>query len=179
MPHITEELWEKLGNKSLLTLSEWPKCDESKIDDKAEIAEEITKDIVQDIKNVMAFAKIEKPKKIILIISDKWKYKFYSKFKEAFEKAKEFKPIMEALLKDPELKQHGQDLQKWIPNLLKNPGKIPSVLFDQKSEKEIFASFAGKIKEEFGSAVEVVLAEESKEAKARYAMPSKPAIIIN
>jgi len=178
-PHITEELWEKLGNKNLLTISEWPKYDESKIDEKAEMAEEITKDIVQDIKNVMAFAKIEKPKKITLIISDKWKYKFYSKFKEAFEKTKEFKLIMEALLKDAELKQHGQDLQKWIPNLLKNPGKIPSVLFGQKSEKEIFSNFAGKIKEEFNSNVEVVLAEDSKEAKAKNSMPSKPAIIIN
>jgi leucyl-tRNA synthetase len=29
-PHITEELWEKLGHKDFLSVSEWPKADESK-----------------------------------------------------------------------------------------------------------------------------------------------------
>jgi leucyl-tRNA synthetase len=29
-PHITEELWEKLGNKEFISLAEWPKYDESK-----------------------------------------------------------------------------------------------------------------------------------------------------
>ena len=178
-PHITEELWEKLGNKTLIATSNWPEFDESKIDEKAEMAEEITRDIIKDIKNVIEFAKIEKPKKITLIISDKWKYKFYEKFKQEFGKTKEFKPIMEVLLKDSELKPHAQDMQKWIPNLLKNPGKIPQILFDQKSEKEIFSSFAKKIKEEFKTDVEVVLAEESKEAKAKNAMPSKPAIVVS
>ena len=114
-----------------------------------------------------------------MIISDKWKYKFYEKFKLEFEKTKEFKPIMEALIKDADLKAHAQDIQKWIPNLLKNPGKIPVVIFDQKTEKEIFGKLAGKIKKELGAgSVEVVLAEESKEAKARNAMPSKPAIVV-
>jgi len=178
-PHVTEELWEKLGNKPFITISSWPRYDESKIDEKAEQEEEIGNEIVYDIKKVLEFAKIEKPKKITLIISDKWKYKFYEKFKLEFEKTKEFKPIMEALIKDADLKAHAQDIQKWIPNLLKNPGKIPVVIFDQKTEKEIFGKLAGKIKKELGAgSVEVVLAEESKEAKARNAMPSKPAIVV-
>ena len=30
-PHITEELWEKLGNKEFISISNWPKVEESKI----------------------------------------------------------------------------------------------------------------------------------------------------
>jgi leucyl-tRNA synthetase len=30
-PHITEELWEKLGHKDLISVSEWPKVDDSKL----------------------------------------------------------------------------------------------------------------------------------------------------
>ncbi len=178
-PHITEELWEKLGNKPFITISSWPKYDESKIDEKAEQEEEIGKEIVYDIKRVLEFAKIDKPKKVTLIISDKWKYKFYEKFKSEFEKTREFKPIMEALLKDADLKAHGQDIQKWIPNLLKNPGRIPVIIFDQKTEKEIFSKLTAQIKKELGAdSVEVVLAEDSKEPKAKNAMPSKPAIVV-
>ena len=41
-PHLCEELWEKLGNKTLCSLSEWPKYDEAKtIDDEKEIAIQI------------------------------------------------------------------------------------------------------------------------------------------
>ena len=30
-PHLTEEMWEKLGNKTMLALSDWPTYDESKL----------------------------------------------------------------------------------------------------------------------------------------------------
>jgi len=30
-PHITEEMWEKLGNKEFISISEWPKFDENKL----------------------------------------------------------------------------------------------------------------------------------------------------
>ena len=41
-PHMTEELWEKLGNKSLLSLEKWPEFDEAKtVDDEVEIVVQI------------------------------------------------------------------------------------------------------------------------------------------
>ncbi|MGD9276474.1 MAG: leucine--tRNA ligase [Candidatus Pacearchaeota archaeon] len=52
-PHITEELWEKLGNKKLISLSEWPKVDEAKIDESLEKAEEAIEKLIQDINHVV------------------------------------------------------------------------------------------------------------------------------
>jgi leucyl-tRNA synthetase len=51
-PHIAEELWEKLGNKSFISLSEWPKTDEKKINKKFEQQDKAVEKLKQDINNI-------------------------------------------------------------------------------------------------------------------------------
>ncbi len=51
-PHITEELWEKLGNKDFISLSKWPVVDETKIDEKFEKEEQAVDKLVGDINNI-------------------------------------------------------------------------------------------------------------------------------
>ncbi len=51
-PHITEELWEKIGNKGFISLESWPEVDENKINDKFDKQEEATEKIVSDILNI-------------------------------------------------------------------------------------------------------------------------------
>ena len=51
-PHITEELWEKLGNKNFITLEKWPISDEKKIDEKFEKQDEAVKKLKSDIENI-------------------------------------------------------------------------------------------------------------------------------
>jgi leucyl-tRNA synthetase len=51
-PHITEELWERLGNRDFVSLSKWPKHDEKKIDIKLEKQEEQVEKLKQDINNI-------------------------------------------------------------------------------------------------------------------------------
>jgi len=52
-PHITEELWHKLGNKSFISLEKWPVCDEKKIDEKLEKQEESVEKLASDINNII------------------------------------------------------------------------------------------------------------------------------
>ncbi len=61
-PHITEEFWEKIGNKDFISLSEWPKVEEKKIDEKFEKADEAIEKISGDINNVVKLVgkKVEK-----------------------------------------------------------------------------------------------------------------------
>ncbi|MAE49748.1 hypothetical protein CMI48_02880, partial [Candidatus Pacearchaeota archaeon] len=56
-PFVTEELWEKLGGKGLVSLSKWPEVDEKKIDQKLEAAEEAGEKTVKDILHVLGFVK--------------------------------------------------------------------------------------------------------------------------
>jgi len=62
-PHITEELWEKLGNKNFISLSEWPKIEESKIDDKFDKQEQAQDKLVSDIVNIIRIVEEKSEKK--------------------------------------------------------------------------------------------------------------------
>ena len=61
-PFITEELWEKLGNKNFISLWSWPKVEEKKINDKFEKEDEIVKKVVDDINNIKKVLKKDKVK---------------------------------------------------------------------------------------------------------------------
>ena len=60
-PHITEELWEKLGNKNFISLEKWPKYDEKKIDENLEKQEQFVKKIGEDINHIKEIVKIKNP----------------------------------------------------------------------------------------------------------------------
>jgi len=56
-PHLAEELWEKTGNKSFVSLESWPKCDEKKIDENIEKRETALQNTITDIIKILEFLK--------------------------------------------------------------------------------------------------------------------------
>ncbi len=52
-PHITEELWHKLGNKSFISLESWPVAEEGKIDENLEKQEKAVESLIADISNIL------------------------------------------------------------------------------------------------------------------------------
>jgi leucyl-tRNA synthetase len=56
-PHITEELWEKLGNKDFISIEKWPECDSSKINEDIEKQELAVDKLVNDINNITRIIK--------------------------------------------------------------------------------------------------------------------------
>ncbi|MBW2974793.1 leucine--tRNA ligase [Candidatus Woesearchaeota archaeon] len=176
-PHICEELWEKLGNKGFCSLEKWPSYDEKKIDVKVDAAEEAIHKVMSDITNLLKLTKIQNPKKITLIISPEWKYRFMKIFKKETEKTRDVKTIISACMKD-DLKRYGKDISKLIPSLLKNASKVPQVILTQETELKNMEESKGIISKEFGCTIEIEKAEQSKKEKAGNASPSKPAIVI-
>ena len=177
-PHTAEEVWEKIGNKPFISLEKWPRYDETKIDKKAEASEELIHSTISDISNVLKLIKIEKPKKITLIVSQKWKYLFLKLLKEEIEKTRDIKTLINICIDEKDLKQHGQDISKMVPALLKDTTKIPQTVLNQDLEFNSLADNKSFIEKEFDAVVEIVKAESSKEPKAKSAMPGKPSIII-
>ncbi len=175
-PHVAEEMWERLGEKGFISVHKWPVYDESRIDEEAEVAEEMSKELIRDIRKVLQLIKVERPKEIMLIVSSVWKYKFFEFFKK--EKTKDMRTIMNVVLKEENLRQHGKDIAKLVPALLKDPSKMPVKVLDQDKEYQSITEVVGKIKREFDCKVKVERAEDSHEKKALSAMPGKPALII-
>jgi len=171
-PHLSEELWERLGEKPFVTLYKWPKYDESKIDATIDAQEETISRTISDIRSVLKLINIEKPKKITLIVSAAWKYNFFKKLKKEMAETRDVGKLIKALVD----KDHGKDISKLVPSIVKNPAKMPDVVLDQ--ETEIKGLDKEAIVKEFGCDVEIVKAEDSKEGKATNAMPSKPAIVV-
>jgi leucyl-tRNA synthetase len=64
-PHLCEELWEKLGNKKLISLEFWPKYEENKINDKIETSENLVETTIKDIRNILNLVKID-PKRVVI-----------------------------------------------------------------------------------------------------------------
>lgn len=51
-PHITEELWHKMGNKTFISLEKWPIADEKKINLELEKQEQQIAQTINDIRNI-------------------------------------------------------------------------------------------------------------------------------
>jgi leucyl-tRNA synthetase len=67
-PHIAEELWEKLGNKKLITLESWPKANEKKINDKFEKEDEMVSKLKSDINNIKKILNKENAKVYVYVL---------------------------------------------------------------------------------------------------------------
>ena len=81
-------------------------------------------------------------------------------------------------MEEKDVKENEKEAVKIIQTLLKNNSKIPKVLLEEKKELEAYKAAAESIKQEYGVKAEIVAEKESKEAKARQALPGKPAIVI-
>ncbi|MBW2975873.1 leucine--tRNA ligase [Candidatus Woesearchaeota archaeon] len=171
-PHLSEELWEKIGNSQFASLQKWPKYDEKKINKKIDAEDDFMQNTTADITAVIKLAGIQKPSKIRLFTAEKWKYAFFRKLKKEIEKTRNVGEIIKEVM----LKEHGKEISALVPKLVKDPTKIPEIVID--NESEVLNENKDMIEKKFGCKVDVIKAEESKEAKARQAMPGKAAILV-
>lgn len=176
-PHMAEELWERLGNSELLSKSDWPVIDESKIDKSLAVKEQFVEQIVNDIRKVKELAKLEKISKVKIFTSEAWKYDLYDIVSKELEAGnRDFKAILGKIMANNELKKNGKSVTKILPMLIKKgmPGYVSS-----KEEFELAKESTEGINAEFDSPdIELLKAEDSNEAKAKQASPGKPAILL-
>ncbi|MBI2580577.1 leucine--tRNA ligase [Candidatus Woesearchaeota archaeon] len=178
VPHFSEEVWEAIGEKGLISSSQWPTYEEEKIDKEAEAAEQLVTDILSDFSKVLELAKIEKPKEVMLLVAPKWKYELVSILKEELKKTRDQRALINTCLTEKDLKPHGEDVAKIVQGALKDPSKLPETTITREKEIEAYESAKAEIEKEYRAKVSIDDAEKSKEPKARQAMPGKPAIIV-
>jgi len=175
-PHLSEEIWEKIGMKGFISVADWPTFDDAKIDKEAEAAEELVETTRKDIISVMELAKIEEPKRVQLFVADEWKYQLYDLIKKELEKTRNPGDIIKAATAG-DLKAYGKDVAKIVPSIVNDPSKLPETVLTQHNELEALNEAKDTLAQEFGE-ITITKAEDSKEAKAKQALPGKPAIIL-
>lgn len=179
IPHLCEELWQKIRGKGFVSMAEWPKADKKKIDKSIEMSEELVSATTADIAEIIKLVG-KQPKKITLFVAEDWKAKLMQKTGKLFEQGKrEFREIIPVIMKDESLKRHGEEIAKIVPRLLKDIKKINADASGSKKETEILSEAKKFLSEEFNAKIEIVSEKQSKEAKAKQAMPGKPAILLS
>jgi len=176
-PHLSEEIWHLIKAGGFASMQKWPSFDESKVDKKAEAIAELPDNTRKDIIEILRLANIEKPKKITLIVAEKWKYDLMESLIEETAKTRSHAEIMKAIM-STDLKAHGQEISKLVPKLLNDASKIPRIVLDQGLELDSLNDASKGYEKEFKCKVEVRASENSKEPKAKNALPGKAAILV-
>ena len=166
-PHITEELWERLGNKTFLATTSWPSYKETKINPVYEEQENYQSAVKDDIRNIIKLVK-SKPRKIHLFLAPEKNYALYHELKK--ETSKELKELMN------KYKHHGPETIKIIQNFIK--GNLRLYNLTQHQEQETLEICKKELEQEFSVPIMILPAEKSKEPKAQQAQPGKPAVLI-
>ena len=84
-PHITEELWEKLGNKNFLSLEKWPKVDKKKINKLFEKQDLAISKLISDVNQILKLVK-DKNKIYVYILPNEKELYDKELIKKKFEK---------------------------------------------------------------------------------------------
>jgi len=69
-PHVCEEMWEKLGNKTFVSITKWPEYSEKLIDQKAIESENSVRKTIEDLRNVLKLTG-KKKKLYLYFVADK------------------------------------------------------------------------------------------------------------
>ncbi len=176
-PHLSEELWHMIKGKDLASMQKWPSFDEGKIDKRAEAIAGFVDSTRKDVIEVLKLVKINNPKKITLFVADKWKYDLMERLKGIINETRKADEIIKSFL-STDLKIYGNEISRLIPKLLKDTTRIPQIVLSQDAEFHALNEACKSLEEEFKCSLRVVVSENAKEAKAKQAMPSKAAILI-
>lgn len=173
-PFIAEELWEKVGDNTLVSASSWPVYEQAKIKPEFDYQENLVQQIMDDVRAIKELLKLEKPSSVELIVADSWKYEFYQKLKEQTARTRVTADILKAIMQT-DLKKYGAEITRLIPKLI---DKLPELVLEQESEFKILREAQKFLESEFSCTIKIIKSEDSREAKAKQSLPGKPAIIL-
>jgi len=165
-PHTTEELWESLREKKMVSIQKWPEPDESKVSLKEEAGEEYISNVIKDVEEIKKLSRIENPRKITIFVAPGWKHEVYDSIIEGVE-LKEL--IKNYKGKEKEVANYYARLQK------KKPLEEKFLKGHELKHLELSKDFLEK---ELKTKIEIIPAEKSSHPKAMVAEPEKPGILV-
>ena len=191
-PHLSEEIYElhtsgrkgkeeKEENESktgLVSSSSWPEVHSNKIDLKSEAGEELVKNTLEGMRNVVKLAKIEKPKKFTLFIAESWLYELFSFLAKEINVTRDIGEVMKKVLEIESLKVKGKDVAKIVQAVIKDASKLPSLVTSEEEELLVMKDAKQFLEKEFSCSVEIICGENSSEQKAKSAWPGKVGILV-
>ena len=187
-PHVCEELWEMRGNKEFVSLTPWPRPDQSKIDIGAEENEKLVMSVLEDTQNILKATGV-KPKKVCYYVAAPWKWQIWLSALEKSATGKVAqKDLMKELMAKPELRAKADKVSKFVGqttdelNRMAEERKKQLLQIKCIDEAQTVKEAKSFLEKELNAKVEVYGEEEPKrydpKSRAQLAKPYRPAIFI-
>ena len=186
-PYASEEMWSRLGNSGIVSKSSWPTYHAESIDFESIQSENLLKNTMDDIKNIIKVTKIT-PKKITVYTPAPWKVKAYQKILSKVVGGEvNIGTLIKSLIADKETEEIKKDpdfVKKTVNDILsesqeQRESKNRIGLID---EKKILSELDSLVQAEFGILSQVFSESDDEKYdpknKSRTARPYKPAILI-
>jgi leucyl-tRNA synthetase len=178
-PHICEEIWSSMKD-GYIAMAPWPDVDHNLIDEKAEQAENLLENTLEDVDEILKVTK-SRPTKIIFYTAPIWKQEM---LKIALQQIRDGKLDMGMLMKtamaQPNIADHRKDLPKYAQKLVNT---VHSLTADTLNVDEFQTLSREKtfLQKALGVDIEVLSADKSgidPMGKSKHAEPGRPAIYI-
>ena len=187
-PHICEELWSAAGKENFISLADWPKVDEGKVDVLAEERETLLTELIDDTLNVLRATKIS-PTSVCYYTASGWKWRVYrSILEKSVQGDVKVNEVMKELAADASLRPNMKAVASFVPKLLKTLSKMPNerktrlAKIEIADEKEFIESALSFLEERFNAKVAVYVEDDQArfdpKQRAALAIPGQPAIYI-
>jgi leucyl-tRNA synthetase len=189
IPHICEELWERIGCEGFVSLAKWPQHNPNLVDIVAEESETLLASILEDTQSIMQATKLT-PTTIWFYVAARWKWKVYEHaLKIAQEKGSILVgDLIKKVIQNREMKKHAKKMHQFC---LKVTDSINRMGRERKNklystglldEKCILLAAQDFLEKELRAKIEIFDENDTKkfdpENRARLAMPYRPAIFI-
>jgi len=186
-PHTAEEIWSRTGNKGFVVQSKWPEEDENEKDLKAELAEALVRQVLDDTGEILKATGIT-PKRVVYYTAADWKWQVYLKALKAAEEKRKQGEFMKDVMVDPLVRSLGKTAADYASKALQQANQMPDEMRKSRlqegmvSEKSIFADAADFYQREFKCAINVWkegnIGISDPKGRARMAEPYRPAIYL-
>ncbi|MHA1707663.1 MAG: leucine--tRNA ligase [Candidatus Heimdallarchaeaceae archaeon] len=183
IPHTAEELHEKMGYNTYVSLKEIPEIVVSEEDRLFALQAKFVENLIEDIEQIIKLVKT-KPSDIHIYINESWKNKLYELADKIFKhEAVNVGKIMEKAKKDEELQKRMKEVANEAKLMMKDPTIFRIEMLTPEMQKSAILGYKKYIQDLFNGAKIYIHSEKDKEIydpqkKLAKARPMKPALLL-
>ena len=124
-PHICEEIWSLMGEKTFVSIAKWPEYKKELINSKAEETENLIMRVLEDTQNIIRVTGI-KPKTIYYYVAAPWKWTVFTEALHlSLEGELSMKNLMPKLMEKEELKPIASKIVKYAKETIEDINYMP------------------------------------------------------
>ncbi|MFW9852425.1 MAG: leucine--tRNA ligase [Candidatus Thorarchaeota archaeon] len=183
IPHICEELYERMGYSDYVSLTLIPEIEISDKDKNYALQAKYIANLMEDIEQIVKLVK-KHPKKIHIYINAEWKNNLYELANNLFkEEAVQIDKIMKAAKTTKELSNYMKEVANEAKMMLKDPTIFRIKMLRTDDQRKAIEGYAEFISKKYGdSEIIIHLADDTEiydpQNKSQKARPMKPALLL-